>query len=355
MYYIYEKDGELVPAVFTSGLASNSAHASESVKLDHDVVITIKDHTAAHSGTQLQTDFSSGEAILKLPSTITATLDGNATTASALKLMQAVGSINEPVYFDSTGVPKVCTGPLHLMVDSAIALSTTIKINDTDFDGTQSITTAKWGTARTVTISDNSGSNTQANEGINGGANFTLKLPATIKATLKGNADTATTASKTQAALSFEASSVTGQNIQVGTSFNGSGVDQIWSLSPDHLFPVYTAIEQRDTPLAAGVWTDVPTTTPVMATGTYIIQVTTDSTSSFKNELFSGIMSYSSATCTGSDTDEVLLHSAGVDLNGHRIFVRLKRNANKTATIRYCSDTSLPVNTTLTFKFRRML
>ena len=85
-------------------------------------------------------------------------------------------------------------GNLEGNATSADKLKTARSINGTNFDGTTAITTNNWGTARTVIISDNSGTNTQSNSGINGSANFTLKLPATIKASLSGNASTATTA-----------------------------------------------------------------------------------------------------------------------------------------------------------------
>ena len=45
---------------------------------------------------------------------------------------------------------------------TATKLASTVKINGTDFNGSTAITTASWGTARTITISDNSGTNTQA-------------------------------------------------------------------------------------------------------------------------------------------------------------------------------------------------
>jgi len=84
------------------------------------------------------------------------------------------------------------TGNTNGNAPSATKLATARKINGTDFDGTADITTASWGTARTITLSDNDGTYTQTNTDINGSANFTLKLPATIKAALVGNAATAT-------------------------------------------------------------------------------------------------------------------------------------------------------------------
>lgn len=87
-------------------------------------------------------------------------------------------------------------GNLKGNADTATKFAAKVSINGTDFDGSSNITTDKWGQKRTVTISDNDGTYTQANTDIDGSGNFTLKLPATIKATLKGNADTASDASK---------------------------------------------------------------------------------------------------------------------------------------------------------------
>lgn len=82
-------------------------------------------------------------------------------------------------------------GNLEGNASTATKLQTPRAINGTNFDGSGPITTSTWGTARIVTISDNDETNKQANNNINGGNNFTLKLPATIKATLTGNASSA--------------------------------------------------------------------------------------------------------------------------------------------------------------------
>ena len=77
-------------------------------------------------------------------------------------------------------------------VASATALATARNINGTAFDGSADITTALWGTARNITISDSDNTNTGTAVSVNGSANVNLLLPATIKATLSGNASTAT-------------------------------------------------------------------------------------------------------------------------------------------------------------------
>ena len=80
--------------------------------------------------------------------------------------------------------------------DTATTLATARNINGTSFDGSANITTAKWGTARNISIADSDSTNTGTAVSVNGSANVTLKLPATIKATLSGNASSATKATQ---------------------------------------------------------------------------------------------------------------------------------------------------------------
>lgn len=77
---------------------------------------------------------------------------------------------------------------------TADKLKTAHKINGTSFDGSADITTDIWGAARNVTVVDADATNTGAAVSVDGSVDVTLKLPATIKAALNGNADTATLA-----------------------------------------------------------------------------------------------------------------------------------------------------------------
>ena len=92
---------------------------------------------------------------------------------------------------------------------SATKLQTARQINGTNFDGSANITTAKWGTARSIYIRDASQAHTGAAVSVDGSANEYLLLPATITATLSGNASSA---SKLQTARTLW-----------GQSFNGTG------------------------------------------------------------------------------------------------------------------------------------
>lgn len=110
-------------------------------------------------------------------------------------LEYSLGSENQPW--------NIC-GELNGNASSTDKLKTARNINGTAFDGTANITTANWGTARNISISDSDASNTGTAVSVNGSAAVTLKLPATIKATLKGNADTATKATQDQNGLRID-------------------------------------------------------------------------------------------------------------------------------------------------------
>ena len=114
------------------------------------------------------------------------------------KTFSAIGSTTQPVYVNSSGVVTAITGAIANNTTgnaaTATKLATARTINGTSFDGSANITTANWGTARNISISDSDGTNTGTAVSVNGSAAVTLKLPATIKASLTGNASTATKA-----------------------------------------------------------------------------------------------------------------------------------------------------------------
>ncbi|MGM9938222.1 MAG: pyocin knob domain-containing protein [Catenibacterium mitsuokai] len=101
--------------------------------------------------------------------------------------------------------------------NSATKLATARSINGTNFDGTGNITTANWGTARNIKIADSSATNTGSSVSVNGSGDATLKLPATIKATLSGNASTATKATQDSAGQQISATYIKGLSAFGGT------------------------------------------------------------------------------------------------------------------------------------------
>src|SRR5574344_1924100 len=106
--------------------------------------ISVGDASNTNTGAAVSVNGSSN-ITLKLPSTIKGTLTGNASTATKLAVSK--------------------------------------KINNTSFDGSTDITTAIWGTARDVSITDNTGEHVGTKVSVNGSANITLKLPSNITAT----------------------------------------------------------------------------------------------------------------------------------------------------------------------------
>ena len=64
---------------------------------------------------------------------------------------------------------------------SATKLQTARTINGTSFNGTANITTANWGTTRSIYIQDATAANTSSAVSVNGGGNAYLKLPTNIK------------------------------------------------------------------------------------------------------------------------------------------------------------------------------
>ena len=107
------------------------------------------------------------------------------------------------------------TGNVHGNADTASKLTPGHKINTTLFDGSGDITTATWGASRKITISD--GTNSGTATAVNGGADVTLPLPATIKATFVGNI-TGNVTGNAATATKFAAT----HKIN-GTAFDGSG------------------------------------------------------------------------------------------------------------------------------------
>ena len=126
---------------------------------------------------------------------------GNTIINGALRVN---GKINSSDVISAPSFVGALTGN----ADTATKLKTARTINGTSFDGSGNITTANWGTARNIGIVNSDGTGTAVTVSVNGSGNVNLKLPATIKASLTGNADTAT---KLQTARTIN-----------GTSFDGS-------------------------------------------------------------------------------------------------------------------------------------
>lgn len=390
MYYIYNNNGTLEGRAFVAGSAASAQFAQSAAALDHTVTWRISDSASTpHQGAVSTASNLSGSntIVLKLPTTITATLDGRADRATRLvnssNTNYNVGGPSSqgattyyPVYF-ANGIPVVITGKLANSIsgnaDTADKLSAGAEINGTMFDGSANITTAKWGTARNFTIKDADSTNAGTAVSVNGSANITLKLPATIKANLTGKATTAGTADKVAHAIAFAQYDVSGQSIgALNVSYDGSASAQV-DIDIDTLMPKYVINNWKVTGsnLTAGSWKAVSgfaqvsatggsTSVANLTTGTYIVQIKTAAGNSagMKSVVFSGVMSYYGSNCDADsplDTDEVMLHSSGANLSGHRIYLRVKYVANAMPVIEICSDANITTSDSFTFTFRKVL
>lgn len=119
-----------------------------------------------------------------------------------LKLLDESGNSS----FPGTVAAPTFSGALSGNASTATTLQTARTINGTSFNGSANITTANWGTARNITIADSSQTNKGTAVSVNGSGNVTLLLPATIQATLSGNASSA---------------SVLGQDSRMNYGWNG--------------------------------------------------------------------------------------------------------------------------------------
>ena len=177
----------------------------------------ISDHNASHTGTTVAVD-GSAAVTLPLPDTITATLKGNANTATTstnATNLQAYGSNEVTIGANSTTAGSSTNSTVWINYrdrsngttsNGATKITdyyfgnrkgavTDVTVHATTFDGNASSANI-WKTGRKFYISDSDASNTGSAVTVNGSQDYTLPLPATIKATLKGNADTATKATQ---------------------------------------------------------------------------------------------------------------------------------------------------------------
>lgn len=156
---------------------------------------------------------------------------------------------SQNVTFPAKVIATAFKGTLEGMANSAQKLSTPRSINGSTFDGTASITTAKWGTARNIGILSNDGTSTPSTVSVDGSGNVNLRLPATIKAALTGNATTATGLQ-------------TAQTLTVGNTgkkFNGTA-NVTWSLDEIGVYSK-SAADSRYVNVSGDTMTGLLTTT----------------------------------------------------------------------------------------------
>lgn len=278
---------------------------------------------------------------------------------------------------------------------TATTLATARTINGTSFNGSANITTANWGTARTITIGS-------TGKSVNGSSNISWTLAeigaastshthnyagsssaggaATTALACTGNSATATTlaTARTINGTSFNGSANittanwgTARTITIGNtgkSVNGSA-NVSWSLSEigaaasSHSHSNYVstsdyALTTISKTLTIGTsWMDTGIAGSNLATGSYIVQVSgMDSTATgFYSEIWTGTMSWYNGTTNSTDSDEIVLHKAGHASNGKTIYLRTIRvSSNGTLKLQIAASAALS-STNVTFKFRRLI
>lgn len=156
---------------------------------------TIADADKSNTGTAVSVD-GSAAVTLVLPSTIKATLKGNADTASKLTNLTSADSASSTdtwryVWFSYND--NTSGRPAYSNIFAYQSSTGTVKATKFQGDLTGNASSAdKWKDKVSFTIADSDSSHTGTGVNVDGSAAVTLKLPSTIKATLNGNADTAT-------------------------------------------------------------------------------------------------------------------------------------------------------------------
>lgn len=280
---------------------------------------------------------------VKLGTTTKAYLVGVSTTPTSTT--QALTGISDTgVYLDTTAGRLTATsfkGALVGNADTATKLKTARSINGTSFDGSGDITTANWGTARNIYIADSSATNTGAAVSVNGGGEATLKLPATIKATLSGNASSA---SKLKTARTISLGGILSGSV----SFDGSKNVTITASAND-----ITTISKTLTPSTN--WSDTGIAGTNLSTGSYIVQMLVNDGTVNTSEYYTGNMSWYDGTCTSGESDEILLHKAGSASGNNHVYLRVLRVASGSMKLQIASSTAFTTSTSITFKFRKII
>lgn len=155
----------------------------------------IADSDAAHTSVSVNVD-GSNNVVLKLPSTIKATLEGNASSAT-----KATNDSNNKKITDeylhrasnSSATLNQFTGaPGYLLGIESFSAGGEVKWQSVDNVKVGSASGAdKWNTARNFQVSDSDAAHTGTAVSVNGSKAIVLPLPETIKATLEGNASSA--------------------------------------------------------------------------------------------------------------------------------------------------------------------
>ena len=178
-----------------------NGNASSATKLANARTINVQDSTKTHTGTGVSFN-GTGDAVITLPYDIDLTSLNFPLSGGQIRKTDAQESKSLAIFSKANDFikPLIDLDPVNNKIDIQPGDGTTTKryrfsMNGAEFSITGNAASAtKLETARTINVTDADGTNTGTGASFNGTANATVKLPATIKANLTGNAATATNA-----------------------------------------------------------------------------------------------------------------------------------------------------------------
>lgn len=215
----------------------------------------------------------------------------NSTVAKRLRFNPSTGTLTTTTF----------KGALSGNASTATILQASRAINGTSFNGSASITTYKWGTARNISITD--GTNTSTAVSVDGSKSITLNLPSTIKATLTG------TATNVSNSLTFQDSAT------ATATFNGSAAKTLVGKVVDMFTPqaigglkTFSVAPKTSATLASNLNdTTLATTNWVRTTGNGVIHSNAD-------EDITGVKTFKAGlkiNNNGSNTWTITVNSSG--------------------------------------------
>ncbi len=219
-----------------------------------------------------------------------------------------------PLSDASTSGSDVVSGTNFAFVPYSAGSATNAKTADS------AIAAGKLSSSITIYVKDNDSTNsTDVSTDFSG--NVTLKLPATIKASITGNATSATSATTATTAnglakyLTITTTDVAGSDTTKLNKWKAAANASV-NISANGLFPKIAGTCTTST--TAGAWVDVTMTNAFSQSGSYMLQIKEG------NNYWTGVFSYTTTNAASgdTDTDEILLHSAGTVADLYRIYAR---------------------------------
>lgn len=349
--------------------------------------------------------------------TVHGSLDGNAATATtatrATKLAATQkGSVTQPVYISSDGVPTATTYTLGKSVPANALFTDTNTWRGIQNNLTSTSTTDSLSAAQGKILNDKFSSYVPTSRTVNGkalSANISLTASDVGASASSHNHDgtyVPTTESGTNAALnrlSTGSSTPTDNDYYIAqyagggtttTTYHRRPVSALWSYikgktdglyqakgsyaASSHSHSVATASANGFMPSTdkakldalGGIvsiqksitlktdWQNTGIASDNLSTGTYVVQVSglsSDDGLSTYSEIWSGVMSWYGSGTNSTESDEIFLHKAGHAPNGNDIYLRTMRNSSGTLALQIAATANASKADAITFKFRKLI